>query len=59
MRRQRSLQCLTSAQFLAQARRQVMVRPQTVQGLLGSVDLLPRKALVGLWVWVGIQASTG
>jgi hypothetical protein len=34
---------LTSAQFLAQLRRQLMGRPQATQGLLGSAALLPRK----------------
>jgi hypothetical protein len=43
MRRQASLQYLTSAQFFAQCRRQVMARPQATQGLLGSAALLPRK----------------
>jgi len=37
------LQYFTSAQFFAQARRQVMGRPQATQGLLGRACLLPRK----------------
>jgi hypothetical protein len=36
---------LTSAQFFAQRLRQVIASPQTAQGLLGSVALLPRKRL--------------
>ena len=43
MRRQASLQYLTSAQFFAQCLRQLMARPQATQGLLGSADLLPWK----------------
>ena len=43
MRRQAWLQYFTSAQFLAQFRRQLMARPQTAQGLVGSAALLPRK----------------
>jgi len=43
--RQACEQTLTSAQFLAQARRHVISRPQTVQGLLGKADLLPLKLL--------------
>jgi len=46
-RRQASEQYLTSAQFLAQLRRQLMARPQTAQGLLGKAALLPRKVGVG------------
>ena len=42
MRRQASLQYFTSAQFLAQCLRQLMARPQAMQGLLGSAALLPR-----------------
>jgi hypothetical protein len=38
---------LTSAQFFAQRLRQVIGRPQTEQGLLGSVALLPRKDVLG------------
>jgi hypothetical protein len=36
---------LTATQFFVQRLRQVIVRPQTAQGLLGSVALLPRKRL--------------
>jgi hypothetical protein len=42
-RRQASEQYFTSAQFLAQRRRQLMGRPQPSQGLLGKAALLPRK----------------
>ncbi len=45
MRRQASLQYFTSAQLLAQRLRQLMVRPQATQGLLGSAALLPRKVV--------------
>jgi hypothetical protein len=41
--RQRSLQYNTLSQFLAQLLRQVMVRPQTVQGFSGKCCLLPLK----------------
>jgi hypothetical protein len=41
-RRQASEQYFTSAQFLAQLRRQLMARPHRKQGLLGSAALLPR-----------------
>jgi hypothetical protein len=41
--RHRSLQYFTSAQFLAQRRRQLMGKPQPSQGLLGKAALLPRK----------------
>ena len=41
--RQAAEQYLTSAQFLAQALRQVMSRPQAWQGLLGRLALLPLK----------------
>lgn len=54
-RRQASLQYFTSAQFLAQCRRQVMTRPQATQGLLGSMALLPRK--VGLLMALSIEIS--
>jgi hypothetical protein len=43
LRRQASEQYFTSAQFLAQRRRQLMGRPQASQGLLGKAALLPRK----------------
>jgi len=43
LRRQASEQYLTSAQFFAQRRRQLIASPQTAHGLLGNVDLLPRK----------------
>jgi len=43
LRRQASEQYFTSAQFFAHRRRQVMVRPQLTQGLLGSAALLPLK----------------
>ncbi|MDR6586770.1 hypothetical protein J2W50_005001 [Herbaspirillum frisingense] len=33
---------MTSSQFLAHLRRQVMGKPQTAQGLLGNCALLPR-----------------
>jgi len=39
--RQASEQYFTSSQFLAQARRHVMGRPQTAHNLLGSDSLLP------------------
>jgi len=39
--RQASEQCFTSSQFLAQDFRQVMVRPHTLQSLLGRKLLLP------------------
>jgi hypothetical protein len=42
--RQASEQYSTSAQFLAQALRQVMVRPQTAQSLEGKACLLPLKS---------------
>ncbi|MFT6590929.1 MAG: hypothetical protein ACI9I0_000334 [Rhodoferax sp.] len=42
--RQASEQYSTDAQFFAQALRQVMVRPQTAHGLLGSACLLPLKS---------------
>jgi hypothetical protein len=41
-----SEQYLTSAQFLAQALRQVMSRPHCVHGLLGRDDLLPLNAVL-------------
>jgi hypothetical protein len=41
---QRSEQYLTSAQFLAQLLRQVMVRPHCTHGLLGRPALLPLKS---------------
>ena len=41
-RRQASEQYLTSAQFFAQLRRQLMARPHRMQGLLGSAALLPQ-----------------
>jgi hypothetical protein len=41
--RQASEQYVTSAQFLAQRRRQLIARPQAAQGLLGRAALLPRK----------------
>ena len=44
LRRQASLQYSTCSQFLAQALRQLMGRPHTVQGLLGSWLLLPLKS---------------
>jgi hypothetical protein len=34
---------LTSVQFFAQRRRQLIARPQATQGLLGKAALLPRK----------------
>lgn len=43
-RRHFSLQYFTSVQFLAHALRQVIGLPQTAQGLLGRVDLLPLKS---------------
>jgi hypothetical protein len=46
-RRQASEQYFTSAQFLAQLRRQLMSKPHTTQGLLGKAALLPRKVGVG------------
>ncbi len=42
--RQASEQYLTCSQFLAQALRQLMGRPQTAQGLLGRWALLPLKS---------------
>jgi hypothetical protein len=45
--RQASEQYFTLSQFLAQALRQVISRPQTVQGLLGRKLLLPRKGFMG------------
>ncbi len=39
LRRQASEQYFTSAQFFAQRRRQVIGRPQTAHGLLGSAAL--------------------
>jgi hypothetical protein len=42
-RRQASEQYLTSSQFLAQALRQHMGRPQRAQALVGSAALLPWK----------------
>jgi hypothetical protein len=42
--RQASEQYSTDAQFLAHALRQVMVRPHTAQGLLGSDCLFPLKS---------------
>jgi hypothetical protein len=44
LRRQASEQYLTSAQFFAQHRRQVIASPQTAHGLLGRWALLPRNA---------------
>ena len=41
--RQASEQYFTASQFLAQLLRQLMSRPQAVQGLLGSEALLPLK----------------
>ena len=41
--RQASEQYSTESQFLAQALRQVMLRPHTAQSLLGSDCLLPLK----------------
>jgi len=46
LRRHASEQYFTAAQFFAQRRRQLIGRPQTTQGLLGSVDLLPRKPVL-------------
>ena len=43
-RRHFSLQYFTSVQFLAHALRHVIGLPQTAQGLLGRVDLLPLKS---------------
>ena len=43
-RRHFSLQYFTLVQFLAHALRQVIGLPQTAQGLLGRVDLLPLKS---------------
>ncbi|EIJ45133.1 hypothetical protein GWL_45730 [Herbaspirillum sp. GW103] len=48
MRRQAWEQYRTSSQFFAQARRQVMGRPHTAQGLLGKCALLPRCPLIWL-----------
>lgn len=45
MARQASEQYRTASQFLAQALRQVMVRPHTVQSLLGRDCLLPLKSV--------------
>lgn len=42
--RQASEQYRTDSQFLAQALRQVMVRPHSAQSLLGSDCLLPLKS---------------
>ena len=47
LRRQASEQYFTSAQFLAQRRRQLMASPQAAQGLLGNAALLPRKLAAG------------
>ena len=47
LRLQASEQYFTSAQFLAQRRRQVMAKPQVAQGLLGNAALLPRKLAAG------------
>jgi hypothetical protein len=41
--RHASEQYFTSVQFFAQARRQLMGRPQATQGLWGSDSLLPLK----------------
>jgi hypothetical protein len=46
-RRQASEQYFTSLQVRAQRRRQLIGRPQAAHGLLGSADLLPRKAGAG------------
>jgi hypothetical protein len=43
LRRQASEQYFTSSQFFAQRCRQLIIRPQTAQVLLGSEALLPRK----------------
>jgi hypothetical protein len=44
--RQASEQYFTSAQLLAQRRRQLIGRPQATQGLLGNAALLPRKPVL-------------
>jgi len=46
--RQASEQYNTCSQFLAHALRQVMSRPQVLQGLLGKLCLLPLKDVVDL-----------
>jgi hypothetical protein len=65
-RRQASEQNFTSSQQRAQRLRQVMVRPQAAQGLLGRAALLPRKRgrVLGRGVgmtrdrrWKAIQAA--
>lgn len=45
--RQALEQYFTSSQFLAQALRQLMGRPQRAQGLVGSAALLPLKPRFG------------
>ena len=46
-----SEQYKTRSQFLAQALRQVMSRPHTVQGLLGRLCLLPLKEVFMGLLW--------
>ena len=46
--RQAPEQYLTASQVRAQRRRQVIGRPQAMQGLLGSEALLPRNDGVGV-----------
>jgi hypothetical protein len=53
--RQASEQYSTCSQFLAQALRHVMSRPQVLQGLLGRLCLLPLNVFFGGMVW---QASS-
>ena len=48
--RQASEQYSTESQFLAQALRQVMVRPQTAHSLLGRDCLLPLKSFFIQWM---------
>jgi hypothetical protein len=45
--RQASEQYSTCSQFLAQALRHVMSRPQVLQGLLGRLCLLPLNVFLG------------